>query len=172
MDVISIEKTQEKFRVLYDVKGRFVLKSIKEDEGKFKLLKVTQKKLGPNKIPYLVTHDARTIRFPHPEIDINDTIKFDITTNQILEFVKFEIGNLIFITGGNNLGRVGMITNIEKHPGSIDIVHCRDANGKTFATRINNTFLIGKGKKPWISLPAGNGLYLSNLEEKKLKETK
>ena len=70
------------------------------------------------------------------------------------------------------MGRIGVITNIEKHPGSIDIVHCKDGNGKVFATRINNTFLIGKGKKPWISLPVGNGLYLSNIEEKKMKESK
>jgi small subunit ribosomal protein S4e len=30
MDVMSIEKTNEHFRVLYDCKGRFLLKSIKE----------------------------------------------------------------------------------------------------------------------------------------------
>jgi len=68
MDVISIEKTNENFRVLYDVKGRFVLKSLKEEEAKFKLLKVVNKALGPNKVPYIVTHDSRTIRYPHPEI--------------------------------------------------------------------------------------------------------
>lgn len=68
MDVVSIEKTKEKFRVLYDTKGRFVLKSLKEEESKIKPLKVVSKSIGPNKIPYVVTHDARTIRFPNPEI--------------------------------------------------------------------------------------------------------
>jgi small subunit ribosomal protein S4e len=75
MDVVSIEKTGEFFRLLYDVKGRFVLHRIKEEEAKFKLCKVKNKALGPNKIPYVVTHDGRTIRFPHPDIDTNDTIK-------------------------------------------------------------------------------------------------
>jgi len=32
MDVLSIEKTNETFRVLYDVKGRFVLKALKKEE--------------------------------------------------------------------------------------------------------------------------------------------
>jgi len=32
-DVISIEKTNKKYRILYDVKGRFVLKPIKEEES-------------------------------------------------------------------------------------------------------------------------------------------
>lgn len=32
MDVVSIEKTNETFRILFDVKGRFVLKALKRDE--------------------------------------------------------------------------------------------------------------------------------------------
>lgn len=31
MDVISIEKTDKTYRVLYDEKGRFVLKELKKD---------------------------------------------------------------------------------------------------------------------------------------------
>ena len=41
MDVVSIEKTGEKYRILYDEKGRFVLKTLNEEEAKYKLLKVT-----------------------------------------------------------------------------------------------------------------------------------
>jgi small subunit ribosomal protein S4e len=50
MDVVSIVKTGENFRVLYDVKGRFVLKSLKDEEAKFKLLKVTRKSMGTNNV--------------------------------------------------------------------------------------------------------------------------
>lgn len=45
------------------------------------------------------------------------------------------IGNLCMITGGRNLGRVGIVTNRERHPGSFDIVHIKDANEHIFATR-------------------------------------
>ena len=69
MDTLSVVKTNEHYRLLYDVKGRFTLVKVKEAEAKFKLLKVTKKAVGPNKIPYIVTNDARTIRFPHPEIN-------------------------------------------------------------------------------------------------------
>jgi len=41
LDVLTIDKTRESYRVLYDVSGRFVLKSIKPEEAKFKLVKVT-----------------------------------------------------------------------------------------------------------------------------------
>merc|ERR1712146_809574 len=43
MDVITIAKSNEKFRLLYDVKGRFVLQKINTAESKFKLLKVVKK---------------------------------------------------------------------------------------------------------------------------------
>lgn len=39
------------------------------------------------------------------------------------------------ITGGRNLGRVGLITHREKHPGSFDIIHVKDTTGHIFATR-------------------------------------
>jgi small subunit ribosomal protein S4e len=49
----------------------------------------------------------------------------DITTGKIMDFIKFEPGNLCMVTGGRNTGRVGTIINRERHPGSFDIVHVK-----------------------------------------------
>uniref|UniRef100_A0AC34G739 40S ribosomal protein S4 n=1 Tax=Panagrolaimus sp. ES5 TaxID=591445 RepID=A0AC34G739_9BILA len=59
MDVISIEKTNETFRLLYDVKGRFTVHRIGKEEAQFKLLKVVKIGVGAKGIPYIVTHDGR-----------------------------------------------------------------------------------------------------------------
>jgi small subunit ribosomal protein S4e len=75
MDVLSLEKTGEHFRILYDLKGRFQAHKVAAKEASFKLCKVTRKSMGENKIPYIVTHDGRTIRYPHPDIKKNDSIK-------------------------------------------------------------------------------------------------
>lgn len=75
MDVVSIEKTGENFRILYDVKGRYQAHKIDAKEASFKLCQIKKKAMGPNKIPFIVTHDGRTIRFPHPDIKKHDTIK-------------------------------------------------------------------------------------------------
>lgn len=83
----------------------------------------------------MVTHDGRTIRYPDPLIKVNDSIQLEIGTTKILDFIKFESGNLCMITGGRNLGRVGTVVNRERHPGSFDIVHIKDANEHVFATR-------------------------------------
>ena len=60
MDVISIEKTGENFRLVYDTKGRFTVHRITAEEAEYKLGKVKRVQLGKGGIPYLVTHDART----------------------------------------------------------------------------------------------------------------
>ncbi|XP_026305901.1 40S ribosomal protein S4, Y-like isoform X1 [Piliocolobus tephrosceles] len=97
------------------------------------------------------------------------------------------------VIGGANLGRVGVITNRERRPGSFDVVRVKDANGNSFATRLSNIFVIGDvrlplssllskkthpkkhkdkdlhpllGNKPWISLPRGKGIRLTIAEER------
>jgi small subunit ribosomal protein S4e len=67
MDVISLEKTGDKFRLLYDTKGRFVLHRIGDDEVNMKLCKVKKVMYGPKRTPFLCTHDGRTINYPNPE---------------------------------------------------------------------------------------------------------
>ena len=171
MDILTVVKTNENYRLLYDVKGRFTLTKIKEAEAKSKLLKVKSKAVGPNKVPYIVTHDGRTIRFPHPEINEGDSIKFDLEKNTITEWYKNEPGHLAYITGGNNVGRAATILHVERHLGSFDIVHLRDAQGKTFATRKANVFIIGN-KKSTITLPEGDGKYLNIMEEKAKRDEK
>lgn len=89
----------------------------------------------------------------------------DIESGKIKDFIKFDIGNMVMITGGHNNGRVGVIVNKEKHKGSFDIVHIEDAAGNRFATRDTNVFIIGKGNKALVSLPKGKGVRLTILQE-------
>lgn len=178
-DVISIAKTNENFRLLYDSKGRFVLHRIQKEEASFKLCRV-QKVSKANKasighnpfqtgqassIPFLVTHDGRTIRFADPAIRVNDTVKVDLESGKVLSQIKFEVGNLAMITKGANVGRVGVIVAKEKHPGAFDIVHLKDRKGNEFATRLSNVFVIGEGTNAAVSLPKGKGVKKSVLEE-------
>jgi len=166
MDVVTIQKTNENFRMLIDTKGRFVPHRVDSKEAAFKLCKVLKKKIGKQKIPYIVTHDGRTIRFPHPDIQINDTIKLNLATNEITTVIKFVNGASVLITGGNNIGRIGTLQSLEKHPGSFEIAHIRDSKGHLFATRLGNVIVIGDGKEPAISIPKGEGIKLTLMEER------
>jgi ribosomal protein S4E len=172
MDVVSLPKAGDNFRLMYDTKGRFVLHRITEEEAKYKLCKVTLLKLGAKKVPAITTHDGRTIRYPDPLIRVNDTAKIDIETGKVIDFIKFEIGNLVMITKGRNTGRVGVLTGRERHLGSFDIVQVKDSAGHVFATRLGAVFVIGQGSRPMVSLPKGKGIKLNIIEERSLREGK
>jgi len=183
MDVVSIDNTDERFRVMYDVKGRFALLPIDKERATFKLARVQKvdraKKASAGRVvgakgfqsvvPYLATHDGRTIRFPDPVIRPNDTIKVDLATNKIIGHLKFEIGNLALVTKGANVGRVGHISSVDRHPGSFDIVHLKDAKGNTFATRLKNVFIIADQahmESPLVMLPKQSGIKYTVLQER------
>jgi len=172
MDVVQIEKTKENFRLLYDTKHRFTLHKIESAEAAYKLCRVRKIAYGAKGIPYALTHDGRKIRYPDPEISAYDTVRVDLEKGTIMDYLKFETGNLVMIRGGNNIGRVGQIVHRERHPGSFEIVHVKDSVGHTFATRLQNVFVIGHQNKPWISLPKGNGIKLNIIEDRNAKMSK
>jgi small subunit ribosomal protein S4e len=185
-DVIKIKDTNERFRLLYDVKGRFTLHRITEEEAKFKLLRIVRKSTGSKAtigrnptqtgqagvIPFVTTHDGRTIRYADPSWKVNDVVKFDLTTNKVTGAFKFDVGSTAMVTNGANVGRVGEIVSRDKHPGSFEIIHLRDKKGSIFATRIANVFILGDGKAAAVSLPKGKGLQLTVIEERDARKAK
>ncbi|KAF0467203.1 40S ribosomal protein S4 [Gigaspora margarita] len=98
--VITIEKTGENFCLIYDTKGQFTIHKITANEATYKLAKVKRVQFGAKGIPYLVTHDGHTIRYPDPIIKVNDTVRLDLETDKIIEHIKFEVA---MITGGCNI---------------------------------------------------------------------
>ena len=94
----------------------------------------------------------------------------NLETFEIDGVIKAENGALVMLTGGNNVGRVGVLQHVEKHPGSFDIAHIKDSTGHVFATRSSNIFIIGEGKKPVITLLKGDGIKLDLLQEKHHRE--
>lgn len=70
------------------------------------------------------------------------------------------------LIGGNNIGRIGNLQSLEKHPGSFEIAHVKDTSGKTFSTRLSNIIVVGDGKTPAISIPKGEGIRLSLIQER------
>jgi len=181
MDVLSIKKTEENFRLLWDTKGRFVLQRISPEEAKFKLCRVMKfakgkkSSIGSNPflsgqakaIPYIVTHDGRTIKYPDPNVAVNDTVRLDLETGTITGLIKFDIGAQAMITRGKNIGVIGTMVSRDKHPGSFEMVSIRDKRGQVFSTRLANVFAIGDDST-WITIPRGKGVKLTIEENRDL----
>jgi small subunit ribosomal protein S4e len=196
-----MEKSNDRFRLMYDTKGRFVLHSLSAEEAKFKLARIVGSGTQAKGVPFAITHDGRTLRYPDPLIKKNDTVKLDLATGkvrrpalpgqersvwhsfsrarraapparpppQIVDFIKFEIGNTVMVTKGRSTGRVGTVVHLERHPGSFDIAHIKDSVGHTFATRLSNIFTIGKTEDAatcMISLPHGKGIKLDIFQQR------
>jgi len=166
MDVVEMPKAADAFRLIYDTKGRFVLHRVSDEEKQFKLCRVNRVDITQKKIPVVVTHDGRTIRYPDPIIKPNDVVKVDIATGKIISTLKFESGNMCMVTKGRNTGRVGIMAHIEKHPGSFDIAVIRDAAGNSFSTRSENVFVIGNKDECAVTLPKGKGIKLDIISER------
>jgi len=166
MDIIELEKSGDRFRLMYNTKGMYVLHRITAEDAKFKLCRINKIFVSANKIPVAVTHDGRTIRYPDPDVKVNDTVKVDIASGKMSDILKFELGAMVMLIRGNNVGRVGQLMHIEKHPGSFDIVTVRDVKGNSFATRLNNVFVVGSGNHPQVSLPKGRGIKKTILQER------
>ncbi|CUG87640.1 40S ribosomal protein S4, putative [Bodo saltans] len=169
-DVVEIPKTGDRFRVLYDVKGRFALVKVSEAEAATKLMKVTNIYTATGRVPVAVTHDGHRIRFPDPRVAIGDSIVFNLAANKPSDILKLRTGKIVMLTGGANRGRVGELVSVENHPGSFDIARLKDKAGNEFATRLSNIFVIGQ---TWanisVTLPKQQGLKLNFIQEREEK---
>eukprot|EP00978_Attheya_sp_CCMP212_P010549 scaffold25618_cov57-Attheya_sp.AAC.3 len=166
MDVIELEKSGDRFRLLFDTKGRFVLHRINREEAQYKLCRINKVYISQNKIPVAVTHDGRTLRYPDPDVKVNDTVKVDIATGKMSDIIKFELGCMVMLTRGRNAGRIGTLMHIERHDGSFSIVTVQDSKGNSFATRLGNVFAISSDNAPQITLPKGRGIKKTILQER------
>ena len=55
--------------------------------------------MGANKIPYIVTHDGRTLRYPRPDLNVLDSIKLNLDNGKVEDVYRFETSNtLIFFS--------------------------------------------------------------------------
>mmetsp|Transcript_16551 Transcript_16551/g.41854 ORF Transcript_16551/g.41854 Transcript_16551/m.41854 type:complete len:95 (+) Transcript_16551:527-811(+) len=77
---------------------------------------------------------------------------------KIIDFIKFEVGSLCIITGGPSVGRIGIVLQQGKNFIEEEMIKLKDANGIEFSTKFSFIFVIGKGRKSFISLPKDKGI--------------
>ncbi|ORC86068.1 40S ribosomal protein S4 [Trypanosoma theileri] len=170
MDVVEIPKTGDRFRILYDVKGRFVMVKVGEAEAGVKLMKVENIYTSTGRIPVAVTHDGHRIRYPDPRTQRGDTLVYNLREKKVVDLIKTGKGKVVMVTGGANRGRIGEIMSIERHPGAFDIARLKDAAGHEFATRASNIFVIGKDMQSIpVTLPKQQGLRINVIQEREEK---
>lgn len=147
MDVLSMPKTKEHFRVMLDSRGKIRLVKIPEENTKWKLARIENKtSLKGGKIQ-INLHDGRNL-LTDEKHSPGDTLKIELPSQKILDIYPLAKGNKALIMGGKHAGEVATITNYEvtKSP-KPNIVYF-----EKFLTTKEQVFVIGE-KKSEVVLP-------------------
>jgi len=160
MDVISILKTNEHYRILPDSHHGLILHEIPEAESTFKLCRITQKTTLKGGNLQLNLHDGRNIFISvkdpmNPKEDVYkrmDVLKITIPEQEILKVLKFKEGNLAIIMSGKNIGQLGKVLTILKRFGPKASTVSIQPNASHTETLYDYTFIIGEDQSE-INLP-------------------
>jgi small subunit ribosomal protein S4e len=151
MDVISIPKIKKDYRVLFNRRGKLTLLPISSEEATWKLCRIENKTIVKGKQIQLNLHDGNNKIVKKDEYKTGDVLKLSFKDKKIDDTFKFEKGTISMITGGNHIGEVANIVDIEIIYSSIP--NLIKMKGKTdFSTYQKYVFPIGKAK-PVIELP-------------------
>lgn len=159
-DVVSIPKTNEHYRIFFNIKKKFCVKKIPSSEAKYRLTKVVRMEIDKDNVPYVRTLDGYNFPYVNMDISIHDTVKVDIESNRIVEAIKFDVDKIGFVFNGKNKGRIGVITRVEKKIDNKVYVYMIDANNREFTVLDYTTMVIGDKDSIRISLDEGAGIKL------------
>ena len=151
MDIISIPTLKKDYRILFNKLGKLTLVPIKTDNAKWKLCRIENKTIIKNKQVQLNLHDGRNKLVEKDEYKTGDVLKIISENQKIDDIYKFEKGTVSMVIGGNHIGEIADISEIQKTPSSKS--NLIKMKGSTeFTTLQKYVFPIGKNK-PSIELP-------------------
>jgi len=151
MDVISIPKMKNDYRVLYDRRGNIIVEPIKPADAKWKLCRIENKNILKGKKIQLNLHDGRNQLVKKDEYKTGDVLKLTFLDNKIEDTYKFDKGTVSMIIGGSHIGEIANIEDVELVQSSKpNLAKMKGAN--EFTTLQKYVFPIGKNK-PVIEIP-------------------
>ena len=154
MDVVSIPKLDQNYRMLLDRKGKFRLVRIGEGEENWKLCRIENKTTVRGGMTQLNLHDGRNIIVKKNEYRTGDVLKVEVPSQKILEVFPLSKGNTAMIISGAHAGEISVIEeyDITRTP-TPNIIRFRDGT----STVKDNVFVVGTSA-PVIELPEASAI--------------
>lgn len=112
MDVLSIPKTKEHYRILLDRRGFLRLTSIDAKEATWKLCRIENKTALKKGVTQLNLHDGRNI-ITQESYKTGDVLKITLPKQEVTEVLPLAVKCLAMITGGKHAGEIAEIEEIE-----------------------------------------------------------
>jgi len=149
MDIVTVVKTKQSYRMLVDYKSKLKLVAVDDSEKGWKLARIDCKTVVRKGKVQLNMHDGRCILLPKDQYKSGDVLKIEVPSQKVVKALKLEKGNLAFLVGGSHPGTVQTIDDYQVRRGSgSNLVIFKEG----FSTVKDNVFVIGE-KAPEINLP-------------------
>ena len=150
MDIISIPKTGESYRVLLDRKGRLQFDLI--EDGSAKLSKIVNKSTIKGGKTQLNLHDGKNIIIEEDVYSVGDVINLKVPEQEIINNYPLKEGAIVLVTGGKHTGELGTISEIiENKSSNPNTIIIENSAKDEFLTLKDYAFVVGSDA-PEISL--------------------
>ena len=154
MDVVSIPKLNQHYRMLVDRNGKLRLVSVADGKEKWKLCRIDGKTTITGGKIQLNLHDGRCLIVAKDVYKCGDVLKVELPSQKILETYKLGKGSMAIITSGSHVGEMDTIEEcIITRSSAPNLIKMKDG----ILTVKDNVFVIG-AKTPEISMPEASAL--------------
>ena len=148
MDVITIQN--DNYRLLINSHGKLFLHKIKKEDALVKPKKIIAKKILKGKKLQINFLDGTNLLSTNNNLKVSDTVIFK--NNKEDEHLKFEKGALIYLIEGKQVGKIGVIKEIQKNQGLQPTKIIFQSGKENYTTLKSYALVIGK-TKPLIDIP-------------------
>jgi small subunit ribosomal protein S4e len=149
MDVLSLPKTKENWRMMVDRRAKLRLVRISDDEAKWKLARVERKTSYKKGKTQLTLHDGRNILLDKSPLKTGDVLKIELPSQKIVGKYPLDKGYAALVTAGSHVGEVRKVKGyVVSHNPKSNMVEFEDGG----STVKENVFIVGKDA-PDVKLP-------------------
>jgi len=154
MDVVTISKTGENYRMALDTHGRLKLTTIAPEEAKMKLVRIENKTVLPKGKFQLNMHDGRNIILAKNQYKTGDVLKIEVPSQKIMKQLPLKEGCLAILIAGSHPGALVTVESFVIKRGSAqNLVGFKEG----FSTVWDHVFVVGE-KTPEIKLPEASAI--------------
>jgi len=150
LDAISIPKTNENFRLIFDEKGKISLTEISEKESNLKVSKIQNKTKVKGGKTQLNLSDSRNMLIDKDEYKTGDSLLLEFPGQKIKQQIKMEKNAVVYLLGGKKVGSVGTVEDIHEKDIKIKL------KSKEVITTLKKYALVIGKEKQLISVKKGD----------------
>jgi len=141
-DVIDIEKTKQRFRLVFDEKSRLTVREIKSAGKAFRISKIVRKAIKKGGEVQLTTDDGVNIIMKKTALTKGDSVKLEFPENKVVGEFAMKKGSSVFVVGGTHIGVLADIGEIIQGDQKRDTLVRLEKGKESFLTPSKNIMVV------------------------------